>query len=157
MLGGPICWRSWRTSLKFKQIEDSQHFETLGASKPREAPIFSRFKTQKDRGLSACWDSGSSKTLRGFNLVEVRTPKKIEASQYFGRLGAPKPGEASIFLGFNCKNAGRPQKTQTTIFWKSWKTSLKLKEIEASQHFETLGPSKPRETPIFSRFKTQKD
>ena len=53
--------------------------------------------------------------------------KKIEASQYFGTLGAPKLGEASIFLVFKCKNAGRPQKTGS-----------KLKKIEASQHVGTV-------------------
>ena len=79
--------QSFRGS-RFKKIEASQHFETLGASKPREAPILLRFKTQK-----------------------------IEASQHFGALGAPKPGEASIFLGFKCKNAGRPQKTQKTQYF----------------------------------------
>ena len=108
-----IFWRSWKTSLKHKKIEASQHFGTLGAPKHWEAPIFSRFNTQKDWGLSALWDCGSSKTLRGLNFVQVRI-QKIEASQYFGTLGAPKPGEASIFLGFKCKNAGRPQKTLMT-------------------------------------------
>ena len=64
-----IFRKFWKTSLELREIEASQHFETLGASKPREGPIFSRFKTQKDCGLSALWDSGSSKTLRGLNLV----------------------------------------------------------------------------------------
>ena len=75
--------------------------------------------------------------------------KKIEASQYFGRLGAPKPGEASIFLGYikMQKRWEAPKDSNDSIFWKSWKTSRELKEIEASQHFETLGASKPREAP----------
>ena len=97
--------------------------------------------------------------------------KKIEASQYFGTLGAPKPGEASIFLGFKCKNAGRPQKTlmtqsfgglgrpalytkrlrplSTLGLWKlpnlerpqSFRGSI-LKKIEASHHFGDCESSK---------------
>ena len=93
--------------------------------------------------------------------------KKIEASQYFGTLGAPKPGEASIFLVFKCKNAGRPQKTLMTQFFgglgrralksnrlrpliilKLWGLpnlerpqsfrGSRLKKIEASQHVGTV-------------------
>ena len=114
---------------RLKKIEASQHFGTVGASKHWEASILFRF---------------------GF--------KKIEASQYFGTLGAPKPGEASIFLGFTCKNAGRPQKTlMTQSFGSLGRPAWNTKKIEASQHFETLRASAPREAPIFPRSKTQKD
>ena len=56
--------------------------------------------------------------------------KKIEASQYFGTLGAPEPGEASTFLGFKCKNAGRPQKTlMTQSFGSLGRPALNTKKL----------------------------
>ena len=142
---------------RLKKIEASQHFGTLGASKHWEASILFRF---------------------GF--------KKIEASQYFGTLGAPKPGEASIFLGFKCKNAERHQKTLMTQSFGSlgrpaWNTKKlrplsilklcelpnlerpqsfrgpRLKKIEASQHFGTLGASKHWEASILFRFAFKKN
>ena len=111
--------------------------------------------------------------------------KKIEASQYFGTLGAPKPRDASIFLGFICKNAGRPQKiVMTQSFGGLGRPALKsnrlrplsilklwglpnlerpqsfrgsrLKKIEASQHFGTLGAAEHGEARILLRFQTQK-
>ena len=111
---------------------------------------------------------------------------KIEASQYFGTLGAPKPGEASILLGFKCKNAGRPQKTlmtqsfgglgrpalntkrlrplSTLGLWKlpnlerpqSFRGSI-LKKIEASHHFGTVRAPKPGEASILLRSRIPKD
>ena len=79
-----------------------------------KAPIFARSQDSKRlRPYRHFGTLGHFKTLRGLNFVQDRI-QKSEASQYFGTLGAPKPGEASIFLGFKCKNAGRPQKTLMT-------------------------------------------
>ena len=85
--------QSFRGS-RFKKIEASQHFETLGASKPREASIFFGIYLQK------CW-----KAPKDCNDSRL---KKIEASQHFGTLGAAEHGEARILLRFQTQKKLRP-------------------------------------------------
>ena len=128
-------------SIKTKQIEASQHFETLGASKPQEAPIVLRFKTEENSGLSTLWDSGSSKTLRslifwGFNCKSAGKLQKTQMAQSLGSLGRPalksRLRPLSILRLWGLPNLERPQ---------SFRGS-RLKQIEASQHFGTLGAPK---------------
>ena len=83
--------------------------------------------------------------------------KKIGAFQYFGTLGAPKPGEASILLRFGFKEIeasqyfgtlGAPKPGEASILFR-----FGFKKVEASQYFGTLGAPKPGEASIFLGFK----
>ena len=126
--------QSFRGSI-LKKIEASHHFGTVRAPKHWEASILLRSRIPKDWGLSVFCSSHSSKVLRGLNLSDLgyslpRPPKdwvfwvfwglaafllqnhkKIEASQHFGTLGAPKHWKASIFSIFGtplCSATPRP-------------------------------------------------